>query len=138
MTATNLYRPKDRSKLLLLHPDLLRVVERFEQNGGQFIVIETLRGKAAQEAAHNAGHSNARFGQSPHNYNPALAVDLGPTNYPGIVPKDYNKLRDGMEKAARELGIHIVWGGDWHSLKDWPHFELANWKLIAKHEQLAA
>jgi peptidoglycan L-alanyl-D-glutamate endopeptidase CwlK len=29
-----------------------------------------------------------------------------------------------MKTAAAELGVAIVWGGDWKSFKDGPHFEL--------------
>ena len=29
-----------------------------------------------------------------------------------------------FKKAAAELGIAIVWGGDWKSFKDGPHVEL--------------
>lgn len=126
-----LFRPKDATKLNKLHPDLKAVVLKFAENGGRFIVIETERGRAAQEKAHNTGHSNAKFGQSPHNFTPALAVDLGPHNYPGTIA-DYRELALGMFLAARELNIGITWGGNWVSLKDYPHFELAKWKVIPK------
>jgi peptidoglycan L-alanyl-D-glutamate endopeptidase CwlK len=29
-----------------------------------------------------------------------------------------------MKAAAKELGVSIVWGGDWRTFKDGPHFEL--------------
>lgn len=29
-----------------------------------------------------------------------------------------------MKAAAKELGVLIVWGGDWTSFRDGPHFEL--------------
>lgn len=127
--SDKLYRPEDAEKLAKLHPDLKAVVLKFVELGGRFIIIETERGKAAQTKAHNTGHSNATFGKSPHNFRPALAVDLGPTNYPGKIG-DYHNLAIGMFAAARELNIGITWGGDWKSLKDWPHFELKNWKNI--------
>lgn len=135
-TGPKLYRPKDAEKLKVLHPDLVRVVEAFGATGAKFLITETQRGREAQEKARSSGHSNAHFGQSPHNYQPALGIDLGAVPYPGAL-SDYEKLRDGMFAAAKKLDIHLVWGGDWHSLKDFPHFELANWKIIAKHEKLA-
>lgn len=116
-------------KLKKLHPDLLAVVLKFAEMGGKFIVVQTERGKADQTIAHNTGHSNATFGKSAHNYSPALGVDLGPINYPGHVD-DYRTIALGMFAAARELKIGIVWGGDWKSIKDWPHFELFNWQKL--------
>lgn len=132
-----LYRKKDIDKVNKLHPDLKAVVLKCAEMGTRFIVIETERGAKAQNAAKASGHSNARFGQSPHNYVPALAVDIGPSNYPGKI-SDYHELALRMQLAARELKIGITWGGDWHSLKDWPHFELANWKIISRKEKRAS
>lgn len=36
----------------------------------------------------------------------------------------YNKIADAMKRAANSMGVPIVWGGDWKSFKDGPHFEL--------------
>lgn len=36
----------------------------------------------------------------------------------------YSQLAVAMKTAAKQLNIEIVWGGDWKSLKDGPHFEL--------------
>jgi peptidoglycan L-alanyl-D-glutamate endopeptidase CwlK len=37
----------------------------------------------------------------------------------------YEHIADAFKRAAKDLGIAIVWGGDWTSLRDGPHFELA-------------
>ncbi len=37
---------------------------------------------------------------------------------------DYQKLSEQVKETAAHLGIAIVWGGDWTTLKDGPHFEL--------------
>ena len=31
---------------------------------------------------------------------------------------------DTVKKKAKELGIDIEWGGDWTSLKDYPHWQV--------------
>ena len=36
----------------------------------------------------------------------------------------YHKIADAMKRAAKSLGVPIVWGGDWRSFLDGPHFEL--------------
>lgn len=36
----------------------------------------------------------------------------------------YVAIASAMRDAARERGVEIVWGGDWATLRDGPHFEL--------------
>jgi peptidoglycan L-alanyl-D-glutamate endopeptidase CwlK len=36
----------------------------------------------------------------------------------------YAVIAEHMKAAARELGVAIVWGGDWKSFRDGPHVEL--------------
>ena len=37
-------------------------------------------------------------------------------------------ISDAFKRAAKELGIPIVWGGDWKSFQDTPHIELSKSK----------
>lgn len=37
---------------------------------------------------------------------------------------DYQNLAAVVKDAASRLGVQIVWGGDWTTFKDGPHFEL--------------
>lgn len=70
--------------------------------------------------------TQARAGQSPHNYNPAPAFDIGfitvkqrldwsSTNF---------KLFADIIKQVEPL---VEWGGDW-KFKDAPHYQLKNWR----------
>lgn len=36
----------------------------------------------------------------------------------------FHVINDAMQRAARELGVELVWGGNWRSFKDGPHWEL--------------
>lgn len=69
---------------------------------------------------------DGRAKKSNHNYLPSRAVDVVP------YPLDWNdiaafkKLGEVVKRKAKELGIKISWGGDWQSLKDYPHYEEAN------------
>ena len=36
----------------------------------------------------------------------------------------FHKIAAAMKDAARKRNVSIVWGGDWRSFKDGPHFEL--------------
>lgn len=124
-----LFRPKDAAKVDRLHPDLARVIYRAAREGLRFIVIQGERGEAEQTKAHKGGFSKAKFGQSPHNYSPALGVDIGPHDYPGKVPESYQRLKVGIMAAARMEGVDLVWGGDW-KMRDYPHFELRDWRNL--------
>ncbi|MEO9231173.1 MAG: M15 family metallopeptidase [Devosia sp.] len=92
------------------------------------VVLDSQRGRSAQERAFALGHSRAHFGQSAHNWSPAVALDVVPA------PIDWSNLARfralaalvQAEAAARE--IRIVWGGDWVGLRDMPHYELAPWR----------
>lgn len=54
------------------------------------------------------------------------AVDLAVLKN-GVVTWDfpeYTKLAAVMKSVATKHGVPIVWGGDWKTLRDGPHFEL--------------
>ena len=83
------------------------------------------RGKDEQEKAFKDGKSNAKFGKSKHNVLPSKAVDICP--FPLIWDtKDirWQEMALNAMWCAGKLGIEIVWGGSFKSLKDLPHFEL--------------
>jgi len=73
--------------------------------------------------------------KSKHNYKPSLAVDIAPypVNWNNL--DRFHKLKAVVFKAAKKVGVSLVWGADWdgdgdikeHSLQDYPHFEL-KWK----------
>lgn len=46
----------------------------------------------------------------------------------GLPDKGWLLLGHLGKEVAQQLGIKIVWGGDWKSLVDRPHWELADWK----------
>lgn len=51
------------------------------------------------------------------------AVDLVPT--PVRWDREaFEPIAEAMKKASDILDIPIVWGGDWKTFKDYPHFEL--------------
>lgn len=53
------------------------------------------------------------------------AADLAPAPYNQHETYARQKqLADAMLEAAKELGVNIVWGGNWKETKDFPHFEL--------------
>jgi len=52
-----------------------------------------------------------------------LAVDVVPTPV-SWEPEAFLPIAEAMKQAADILDTPIVWGGDWRTFKDYPHFEL--------------
>jgi peptidoglycan L-alanyl-D-glutamate endopeptidase CwlK len=75
--------------------------------------------------------TNAKAGQSPHNYNPSFAFDIG---FIGFDKKmDWNPiLFSKFNDCLTSVSNLVEWGGSWKSFKDAPHFELKNWKTYIK------
>lgn len=62
--------------------------------------------------------------KSNHNYSPSRAVDIAPYPINWEDEKRFKELADIVKQCAKNLNIKIIWGGDWISFKDTPHFEL--------------
>lgn len=113
---------RSRKKLEGVHPDLVKVVEH-AADVLEFIVTEGLRTKERQQQLFNAGATRTLNSRHLTGH----AVDLAALVH-GEVRWDwplYSKIADTMKDVARTLNIPIVWGGDWRTFKDGPHFELA-------------
>lgn len=107
-----------------VHPDLVAVMKVALQSSPiDFIVIEGLRTKERQAKLVASGASKTMNSRHLTGH----AVDLLPIGYDGKAAFDwplYHKLAPAVKRAASDLGVAIVWGGDWVSFKDGPHFEL--------------
>ena len=104
-----------------VHPDLVAVVKRAIQITEQdFTVIEGVRNIERQRQLVAKGASKTMNSRHITGH----AVDMVPW------PVDWNDLdrfevvSEAMKAAAEELNISIVWGGDWKSFYDGPHYEL--------------
>ena len=106
-----------------VHPDLVRVVERaIDLTTVDFTVLEGLRSPERQQTLVASGASQTLNSRHITGH----AVDLGAwvDNQVDWSWPLYTKIANAMKAAATELGIPIVWGGDWKTFKDGPHFEL--------------
>lgn len=118
-----IFSKASKAKLEGIHPDLRRVADlAIKKTTIDFRVTEGLRTQARQRELVKAGASQTM--NSRHLTGHALDVValVG-----GQVRWDwplYPKIAAAFKEAAAELKIPIVWGGDWKSLKDGPHFEL--------------
>jgi peptidoglycan L-alanyl-D-glutamate endopeptidase CwlK len=124
MTAF-LFSARSRTNLEGLHPDLLRVAHRaLELTEVDFIVTEGLRTIDRQRELVRTGASKTL--KSRHLSGHALdfmAIDpeTGRGSWAWVL---YPRVAAAFKAAAAELGVPIVWGGDWPKFRDGPHIEL--------------
>lgn len=137
----SIFGAASKRALFRAHPDLQKVLmEAIKVT--DFRILDSTRGKDAQERAYANGNSKAHFGQSAHNYSPAIAVDLFPAPYNWNDRKSFIDLSKVILPLAKGMGVPLRWGGDWNmdgSTKDgWdlPHYELHPWRTWAKTVKL--
>ena len=126
-----------------LHPLLRSIVDEAIKEV-DFKILDATRGRAAQTKAYRQGHSKATFGNSAHNYVPAIAMDLFPAPYDWDNLKAFDDMARIVLRIAKEKGIPLRWGGDWNmdgkkttsDAWDKPHFELHPWREYAKKSKL--
>lgn len=118
-----------------VHPDLAHVVRtawgRMQGRPDKlaFTVIEGLRTDKRQAELKAAGASQTLNSRHLTGH----AVDLMAT----VAGKGrwdwplYATLGAEIKAVATELGVPLVWGGDWRKLRDGPHFELCRTEYIA-------
>jgi peptidoglycan L-alanyl-D-glutamate endopeptidase CwlK len=107
-----------------IHPDLRRVMDRaLRESPLDFIVIEGLRTEDRQRQLVAQGASRTMNSRHITGH----AVDLLPIGPNGRAAFDwplYDRLAPAVKAAAEAEGVKLVWGGDWKSFRDGPHFEL--------------
>ena len=114
---------RSRDRLAGVHPSLVAVVElAITRTPIDFMVTEGLRTAARQAVLVRAGASRTLNSRHLTGHAVDVAAMIG-----GQVRWDwplYPRIAEGFKSAARDLDIPIVWGGDWKTLRDGPHFEL--------------
>jgi len=106
-----------------VHIDLVKVVRRAIQlTPVDFVVTQGLRTVEQQRELVARGASRTMNSRHLTGHAVDVAALVG-----GTVSWDlphYRAIAEAFKAAARELGVAIVWGGDWKSFVDGPHFEL--------------
>ncbi len=114
---------RSRARLIGVHPALTAVVEAaITRTPVDFMITEGLRTAERQAALVKAGAS--RTTRSRHLT--GHAVDVAAL-VEGQVRWDwplYGRIAEAFKAAALDLKTPLIWGGDWKSLRDGPHFEL--------------
>jgi peptidoglycan L-alanyl-D-glutamate endopeptidase CwlK len=123
-----------RRRLDGAHPLLRKLFEAVAAEM-PILVLDSQRGREAQERAFALGHSRAHFGQSAHNWAPAVALDVAPDPLDWEDIARFEALALCVKARAKEMAIPILWGGDWPRLRDMPHYELTPWREFAAASQ---
>jgi peptidoglycan L-alanyl-D-glutamate endopeptidase CwlK len=101
-----------------VHPDLVSVIERASE-AIPFRVTEGLRTKQRQAELVKQGKS--RTMNSRHLTGHAIDFVDPKGSYDAA---EMTKIADAIKQASNDLGVAVVWGGDWTTFRDTPHVEL--------------
>nr|WP_320711555.1 MULTISPECIES: M15 family metallopeptidase [Enterobacter] len=117
------FSQRSETKLVGVHPDLLKVVRRaLELSPVDFGITEGLRTIERQKQLVAEGKSQTM--NSRHITGHAVDVYAYPTPAGSWDMTYYRQIADAFKAASIELKIPVEWGGDWKSLKDGPHMQL--------------
>ncbi|MFA4939170.1 M15 family metallopeptidase [Brevundimonas sp.] len=114
---------RSRTRLEGVHPALTAVVEAaIARTPVDFMITEGVRTAVRQAALVKAGASRTMRSRhlTGHAVDVAALVD-------GQVRWDwplYGRIAEAFKAAALDLKTPLIWGGDWKTLRDGPHFEL--------------
>lgn len=102
----------------------------FKEQDKLYAIGRTIKGKKI---------TNAKAGQSIHNYGFAvdicLIIDNKIASWDTAKDWDNDKIADWHECVKIFAKYGWVWGGNWKTFKDIPHFEkkgFSNWKMLKK------
>ena len=117
------FSQRSLTNLQQVHPDLQKIAHRaLELTQVDFVVIEGIRTRERQQQLFREGATRTMNSRHLTGHAIDLAAWVG-----GTVRWDwplYDQISKAMKQAAAEHGIPMVWGGDWKSFRDGPHFEL--------------
>lgn len=117
------FSTRSRQRMTGVHPALVGVMEEaIRRSPVDFMITEGLRSPDRQAALVRVGASRTLKSRhlTGHAVDVAALLD-------GKVRWDwplYARIALAVKAAAHERGVAIVWGGDWPTLRDGPHFEL--------------
>lgn len=134
-----IYKQTDSTKkrLATLDPEfedlIIRLINHCHERGINVQVSQAYRSNEEQQALYDIGRTkpgkavtNAKPGTSFHNY--GAAADLFFLNEKGEAYWSTLAFKK-VWAVAKELGLDkqgLVWGGDFKSLVDYPHFQMGN------------
>lgn len=123
--------PRSENNMKDVHPDLVRVMRKARTRIA-FFITEGRRTVDRQRQLVAAGASRTMKSRHITGHAVDVAALVG-----GEVRWDwplYAKIAEVVKEVAAEENVPIVWGGDWKSFRDGPHFELDRNTYPAKED----
>lgn len=143
-------------RLQACHPDIQTIMhEVIRVSEHDMTIVCGRRGEREQEEAFKNGNSRARYGESPHNCDPSMAVDVAPY-MDGRIQWNNDYLWAELAGTIKAVNMALIedgkvshtlrWGNDWdgdgipvardpdESFVDSPHFEIRGWKELEKKD----
>lgn len=115
---------RDRQRLVGVHADLVRVLERAARDGAiPWRVTEGVRSMDRQAELAAAGASRTMRSRHLTGHAVDLAVEDGQVGVRWDRPA-YEALAVEILAAAKAENVPVEWGGHWRGFFDGPHFQL--------------
>lgn len=130
MTSKYKFSKRSLDNLKGIHPQLVKLMHKaLEDAPIDFVITEGIRTVERQKQLFKEGKSKCDGVVKKSNHQVkadgfGYAVDLYPLPIQYKDMKPYKTLSEHIKKVAKKLKINIVYGGDWTTLKDYPHYEL--------------
>ena len=133
--------PRTEKNIATLLPIAQQAARRFMKIAGSSCkIISGTRTYAEQDALHAQGRgvpgrvvTNAVGGQSNHNF--AIAWDVGifdGTDYVDGSTRAEEQMYISLAHRIKADNSALEWGGDWHSIVDNPHYQMATGKTLSQ------
>lgn len=129
-----------RSKLMRIHPDLVRVIERAVKispqefqvcQGARSVGDEAIMVAKGKSKTMNSLHIMRHYPDYAFPVATAVDLDVVINGKPDWAFYRYANLNDTMQQAARLEDVTVEWGGNWHDLKDGDHWQLPRDRYVA-------
>jgi peptidoglycan LD-endopeptidase CwlK len=122
---------RSRKNMAGIHPHLRRVLDRaLQESPYDFVVTEGLRTLERQKQLKAMGASKTLNSRhiTGHAVDLYAWVDInrdGKVVFEEMInPRLMTAIAKAIKAAATAENVPLVWGGDWRTFKDMPHFEL--------------
>lgn len=113
------------------HPEIIEfgrlLVKRMRRLDVPMFEVTMWRTMADQQSAYVLGHSNAKPGESAHNFGCAVDVIHGVKGW-NLTRQEWSIIGHVGKELAEQRGLKVTWGGDWRRLWDPAHWELTEWR----------
>lgn len=134
--GVNRFSKKSSDRMKGVHPQLVKLANAvILQSPHDFGISQGVRTMEEQRKLYAQGRNgnpgpivtwtmNSKHLIQKDGYGHAIDIVVYKDGKPDWSEKYYNEIADVFERVGNELGIKYVWGGNWKTSKDRPHYEI--------------